>query len=141
MIANQLPELAPFKPTFVTFQCGANDIVNNVTIDAYRKNVRTILDAAKGSGARVVVLAQNEWFRSPEGPSFGTGLAEKRAAYDAVLIEEAKAKGAEFADLRPLYQQDADKKMWFGDGIHPTPEAYDAWAAELARIIPAPCAK
>jgi lysophospholipase L1-like esterase len=109
-----------------------------VQIDTYRVQLRQILDAAKGSGARVVVLPQNEWFRSPEGPNYGRGLADKRAAFDAVLIEETKANGAELVDLRLLYKEQADKKMWFSDGIHPTEAAYEAMASELARVLPAP---
>ena len=140
VVTDQLPEIAPFKPTFITFQSGANDIANGVTPEAYRKDVRTVLDAAKGSGARVIVLLQNEWFRAPAGPGFG-GTAEKRAAYDAIMIEEVKAKGVELVDLRLLYQQQADKNLWISDGIHPTPEAYDAWAAEMARVISSPCGK
>jgi len=140
VISDQLPAIAEFKPTFITFQSGANDIANSVTPDAYRKDVRTVLDAAKGSGARVVVFLQNEWFRAPAGPGFG-GTAEKRDAYDAIMIEEVKAKGVELLDLRLLYRQQADKNAWIDDGIHPTAEAYDAWAAEIARVIPSPCGK
>jgi lysophospholipase L1-like esterase len=140
MITDQLPAIAEFKPTFITFQSGANDIANNVTTDAYRKDVRTIIDAAKKSGARVVVLLQNEWFRAPAGPGYG-GTAEKRATYDAIMLEEIAAKSAELLDLRLLYKQQADANQWVSDGIHPTPAAYDAWSAEIARVIPSPCGK
>jgi acyl-CoA thioesterase I len=140
IIANEVPEVEPYKPTFITVQVGANDIVNNVPLETYRTNVRAVLDAAKKSGARVVVLPQNEWFRSPEGINYG-GTAEARNAYDAVLIEEAKAKGAELVDLRALYRQHADKKLWAEDGLHPTAACYDEMAAELARVIPSPCGK
>ncbi|CAN5885115.1 hypothetical protein BH11MYX4_BH11MYX4_03360 [soil metagenome] len=141
IIAAQLPELAPFKPTFISLQVGANDIATGVPIETYRTNLTTILDAAKKSGARVITLSMNDWPRSPEGPNYGTGLGDKRIAYDAVLIEETKAKGAEFIDLRLLYQQHADKKMWAEDGLHPTVAAYDEMAAEIARVIPSPCGK
>ncbi len=140
IIADEVPEIVPFKPTFITLQVGANDIANNVSIETYRANVKTILDAAKKSGARVVVLPQNEWWRSPEGPNYG-GTMEKRDAYDAVLIEETKAKGAELVDLRALYRSHADKKLWAADGIHPTDACYDEMAGELARVIPSPCGK
>lgn len=140
ILSDQVPEIEPFKPTFITFQTGANDIANGVTTDAYRTDVKAVLDAAKKSGARVVVLLQNEWFRAPEGPNYG-GTAEKRATYDTIMIEEVKARNIEIADLRLLYQQQADQKLWVADGIHPTGAAYDAWSAELARIIPAPCGK
>jgi len=137
LISEQLPQLEPFEPTIITFQSGGNDLVNTVPIDDYRKNVQTVLEAATGSGARVVVFAQNEWFRAPSGLGYVT--AEQREEFDAVLIEEANAKGAEFADLRPLYAQQADENLWVEDGIHPTPEAYDAWASEMADLIGTPC--
>lgn len=139
VVSEELPAVATFKPTFITFQAGANDIANAVTIDEYTKNVRKVLSDAKASGARVVVFAQNEWFRSPTGAGYGPN-GGKRDAYDEVLFEEARAKGAEIIDLRLLYKQQADNNEWGPDGIHPTSKAYAAWATELARVIPAPCA-
>lgn len=139
MIRVELPEIAAFAPTLVTFQGGSNDVANGVPLETFRKNVKTVLEAAKKSGARVLVMPQNEWFRAPDGPSYGKDLARKRAAYDAVLVEETNAAGAELLDLRLLFRQQADKKMWNReDGIHPTAEAYAGWADELARILPAP---
>ena len=109
----------------ITFQAGGNDIVNGVSVDEYRQNVRAVLDSAKASGARVIVLAQNEWFRSPEGQNYGTDVSAQRDNYDTVLIEEASAHG--------------DDGQWVDDGIHPTPAAYEAWASELASAVSAPC--
>ncbi len=140
ILANEVPEIAAFKPTFITLQVGANDVVNAVPIETYRTQVRTILDAAKKSGARVVVLPQNDWPRSPEGMYY-EGAVANRAAFDAVFIEEAKAKSVELLDLRPLYGQHADKKLWAEDGIHPTAACYDDVAAEIARVAPSPCGK
>ena len=137
VIAHELPEIAPFKPTLITLQVGSNDIATKVPVAAYRAQVRTILEAATRSGARVVVLGQNEWWRSPEGKGYG-GTAAKRDTFDAVLFEETKAKGGEVVDLRLLYRQQADARLWAEDGIHPTAAAYDAMANELSRVIPAP---
>ena len=139
VLAEQAPQIQSFRPTVITFQAGAIDIVDGIPLDEYRHNVSAVLDAAKASGARVIVLAQYEWFRSPQGPSYGTDLAAKRDSYDEVLIEEAQSHDAEFVDLRPLYKQQADQGLWAPDGIHPTPAAYDAWASELATAVPAPC--
>lgn len=138
LVANEVPEITPFKPTFITVQVGANDIVNAVPIETYRAQLRAILDAAKKSGARVIVLPQNDWPRSPEGMYY-EGAVANRAAFDAVLVEEAKS--VELLDLRPLYTQHADKKLWAEDGIHPTAACYDDIAGALARVVPAPCAK
>lgn len=140
ILRDQVPFIAEVKPTFITFQSGANDIANSVTPTQYRADVKAVIAAAKASGARVVVLLQNEWFRAPAGPGYG-GTPEKRAAYDAIMLEEIAAASAELVDLRLLYKQQADANQWVSDGIHPTAAAYDAWAEELARVIPAPCGK
>ena len=137
VLDEEVPQIEEFQPTLITFQAGGNDLVNGVSIDDYRKNVQAVLDAATGSGARVVVLAQNEWFRAPAGQGYTT--PEQRDAFDEVLIEEAQSRGAEFVDMRPIYKQQADDNLWVEDGIHPTPEAYEVWATELAGAVPAPC--
>ena len=141
ILSDQVPNIETFKPTLITLQVGANDIANGMSLETYRANVRTILKAAKASGARVIVIPQNEWFRSPVGQTYGNGLSQQRDAYDRALIDEAKAQGAELVDLRPLFKSHADKGLWVEDGIHPTPGAYAEWATEFARVIPSPCAK
>jgi lysophospholipase L1-like esterase len=139
ILAEQVPQIESFQPNIITFQAGGNDIANGIPIEEYRENVKAVLESATGSGARVYVLAMNEWFRSPVGVDYGEDLPAQSAAYDAVMIEEASAHGAEFVDLRELYEQQADQNMWVEDGLHPTPEAYQAWADKLTEEVPAPC--
>jgi lysophospholipase L1-like esterase len=93
----------------------------------------------ESTGARVIVLAQNEWNRSPVGVDYGESVPEQRAAFDDVLIEETSAHGAEFVDMRTLYAEQADQNLWVEDGLHPTPDAYQAWADRLSEEVPAPC--
>lgn len=141
LITNELPAVASFKPTFVTVAIGANDIVQGISLDVYRQNVRRILETAKASGARVVVLPQPDWPKSPTGASFGgaAALHDQRKSFNAVLAEEARAKGAEWVDLVPLMDDQATKGLLAPDKLHPSREAYDAWAAEMARVINSPC--
>jgi lysophospholipase L1-like esterase len=139
VLSDEVPNIADFQPTIITFQAGGNDIANSVPLDEYRKNVKAVLDAASGSGAKVIVLAQNEWFRSPDGKNYGDNPAAQREEFDAALIEEASAHGAQFVDMRPLYKQQADEGQWVEDGLHPTAAAYEAWAEGLAEAVPAPC--
>ncbi|WP_234834999.1 SGNH/GDSL hydrolase family protein [Mycolicibacterium stellerae] len=139
ILAEQVPQIESFQPNIITFQAGGNDIANGIPIDEYRENVKHVLDSATGSGARVIVLAQNDWFRSPVGVDYGESVPSQRAAYDEVLIEEASSAGAEFVDMRPLYTEQADQNQWVEDGLHPTPEAYQAWADKLSEEVPAPC--
>ena len=130
ILDEQVPQIEEFKPTLITFQSGGNDLANGVSADDYRSNVQAVLDAATGSGARVIVLAQNEWFRAPGFEGYST--PEAREEFDSILIEEAQSRGAQFVDMRPIYKQQADENLWVEDGMHPTPEAYETWATELA---------
>jgi lysophospholipase L1-like esterase len=141
VIERELPRVASFHPTFVSIAVGANDIVRGASLEAYRDNVRRILDAAKGAGARVVVLPQPDWSRSPSAAGFGTqpALADVIARFNATLAAEARAKGAEWVDLYPLMQQQAIKGQLASDGLHPSSDAYDEWAGELARVLVSPC--
>lgn len=139
VLAEQVPQIESFRPTIITFQAGGNDIANGIPIEEYRDNVKSVLAAATGSGARVIVLAQNDWARSPVGVDYGESVPSQRTTFDDVLIEEASAAGAEFVDLRPLYAEQADQNQWVEDGLHPTPEAYQAWADSLSDKVPAPC--
>jgi acyl-CoA thioesterase I len=141
VISEELPALSTFRPTFVTVAIGANDIVQGRTIDSYRVNVRRILDAAAATGARVVAIPQPDWSRSPTAASFGSRevLADAITRFNAAFAEEVRAKGAAWVDLVPLMQQQAASGLVASDGLHPSAEAYDAWAAELARLLPLPC--
>jgi lysophospholipase L1-like esterase len=142
VVAQELPALASFRPTFVTVAVGANDIVHGRTLAAYRENVRRILDAVHASGARfVVVVPQPEWSHSPTAAAFGTPeeLGARIRTFNAALAEEAGARGVRFVDLAPLMVRQADARMLAADGLHPSAEAYDAWAAELAQTLPRPC--
>lgn len=137
VLSDEVPNIAEFQPTVITFQTGGNDIATGVPIDEFRANVGGVLDAATGSGADVYVITQPEWHRSPNA---GSDPDNQRAAFDEVLIEEAQNRSAEFLDLRPLFTQQADANMWAEDGMHPNAEAYGQWATELADLVPAPCA-
>ena len=109
VIAEELPVLPVFRPTFAI---GANDIVQGHGLDAYRANVRRILEAALATGARVVVLPQPDCSRSPTAASFGTpaALNETISRFNAALAEETRAQGAQWVDLVPLMRTQAGER-------------------------------
>lgn len=140
MLAEQVPQISDFAPTIVTFQSGGNDIVNAVTADQYRSDVQGVLDAIVDSGAQIVVLAQNDWYRSPliADGSYGDVdlFAEQRAEFDEILLAEAAERDATFVDLRAINEQAADDGLWVADGIHPTEDVYAEWATTIADQVP-----
>ena len=141
VLREELPAVATFHPTFVTLAIGANDIVQGKSIATYRANVERIIDEVTKSGARLVVLPQPKWSRSPTGADFGAAqdLSAAIADHDALLASEARSHGGTFIDLGPLMEKQADAALYAPDGLHPNAEAYDAWSAELARVLPSPC--
>src|SRR5204863_3751433 len=100
VIAEELSELSAFHPTFVTVAVGANDIVRERSAEAYRTNARKILEAARSSGAEVVILPQPDWSRSPAAASFGQreAIASSIRQFNAILANEAKTAGLRFVD-------------------------------------------
>jgi lysophospholipase L1-like esterase len=142
VIAEELPELARFTPTFVTLAIGANDIVQGRTRDEYRAHVRQILAAVKAAGVRrIVSLPQPDWSLSPAARDFGEPPAIHARIVDAnaILRDETLAAGGAFVDLFPLMEEQARAGMLARDGLHPSAAAYGAWAAELARQGVSPC--
>jgi lysophospholipase L1-like esterase len=142
VVERELASIASFRPTLVSVAVGANDIVHGHSLEVYREDVRRILDAAKASGARVVVLPQPDWSRSPSAASFGAqpALADAIAKFNAALATEARERHLEWVDLAPLMRDQATKGELAPDGLHPSSTAYDEWASELARILASPCA-
>jgi acyl-CoA thioesterase I len=141
LLAHELPRVAALKPTLVTLAVGANDIVRGSTLARYRSQLRRIFAELSKAGvapARVITLPQPDWSKSEAAASFGepsTIYAEIRA-YNAALAEESRAWGARYVDLWPLMEQQAARRLIAFDGLHPSAEAHDAWAAALVPALP-----
>lgn len=142
LIDVELPALASFSPTFVTLAIGANDIVHGSTEAAYRAALQSIFAAIASASvplANVVALPQPDWSRSPVAGSFGdrATLAASIATFNAALADEAKRAGARYVDLTPTMNAQIDAGHIAPDGLHPSAEAYDAWAAALMSALAA----
>lgn len=133
---HELPEVAPFRPTFVTLAVGANDYVHGWSADVYRSQVREIFRAVVDAGVapnRIVALPQPDWSLAPAAASFGDPrkIGADIVAFNAVLREEARAAGARYVDLYPLMHAQAEARMFASDGLHPSARAHAEWAAAL----------
>jgi lysophospholipase L1-like esterase len=141
VIQRELAVLERVRPSIVTLAIGANNIVRGLTDDAYRADVRAILEralAAQTLAQNVVALPQPEWPRSPAGATFGdprATLARVRVFND-ILRDEALRVRCSWLDLAPLMSAQATQAMWAPDGLHPSAAAYDQWAEALVRARP-----
>ena len=142
ILDREMPDVAPFAPTFVTLAAGANDIVRGSTPDQYRMRLRTILAQLRAAGvARLVAIPQPDWSLSPAAESFGppSAIHARIVEANAILQAETVAAGGTYVDLFPLMETQAKAGMIARDGLHPSAPAYDAWAAELASRGASPC--
>ncbi len=141
VIDRELPVLSRVRPSFVTLAIGANNIVRGGTDEAYRRDVRAILErvlAAETLAQNIVALPQPEWPRSPTGATFGAPdatLARVRG-FNSILREEVERVRGAWLDLTSLMRSQADQAMWAPDGLHPSAAAYDQWAEALVRARP-----
>ncbi len=143
VLDEELPEVRPFAPTFVTLAVGANDLVRGRSVAEYRAQLGRLFDALAAAGvpaSRVVTLPQPAWDRSPAAANFGDPAVTARsiAAFNDALREVSADRGARYVDLTTLLRAQAERGLIAPDGLHPSAEAHDAWAAELDRTLP-PC--
>ncbi len=137
--SDELPHLASFDPTVVTLLIGANDIVRGANADRYRRQLRSIYERIhrEAPHASMIALPQPDWSLSPAGSGYGDGGVIVRAIerFNAIAREEAERAGGSWIDLFPLMREQAEKKMFAPDGLHPSAEAYAAWARALATTM------
>ena len=137
LIAEELPLVASFGPDLVTLLIGANDIVQGSPEDRYRAQLARIHQGIRADAprARVIGLPQPDWSLSPAAAGFGDPVVIARTIerFNDVAREEATRAGAEWMDLFPLMREQARKRMFAADGLHPSAQAYAEWARELSR--------
>ncbi|WP_437313041.1 SGNH/GDSL hydrolase family protein [Sorangium sp. So ce385] len=132
----ELPEVAPFRPTLVTLAVGANDYLRGWSADVYRSQLRVLFRAIMDAGvapSRIVALPQPDWSLSPVAASFGDPrqIGADIVAFNTILRDEARAAGARYVDLYPLMHKQAEANMLASDGLHPSARAHAEWAAAL----------
>jgi lysophospholipase L1-like esterase len=140
VLEQEIPRVAPFRPTLVTLAVGANDCVHGWTADFYRSNLRVLFRAIMEAGVapnHIVALPQPDWSLSPAAAWFGdpAQIGAEIVAFNGILRDEARAAGARYVDLFPLMHQQAEAKMLTRDGLHPSARSHEQWAAALYEQI------
>ena len=91
---------------------------------------------ADARDARVIALPQPDWSLAPAGAAFGDldTTAGRIERFNAIAREEAGRAGADWVDLFPLMREQGRLGSFAPDGLHPSADAYAAWARRLAEI-------
>jgi len=105
--------LKAHRPDIVIVELGANDGLRGASLDAMQANLAAIVDAARRSKARVLLVGM----RLP--PNYGAAYTEKFQKVYAELAASRKVPLVPF-----LFDGFADKSSYFlPDGVHPAAEA------------------
>ena len=110
----RLPKLLQqHRPSVVVLQLGANDGLRGLSLASMRENLAAMIDAARGSGARVLLIGM----RIP--PNYGREYADRFAAVYSQLARERQVALVPF-----LLDGFADDLDYFqADRIHPAEKA------------------
>ena len=133
-LLSALQEADPQGPyDLVTVMVGVNDQFNSLSIDAYRANLRALIEQAVslagGDAARVIVLSIPDWSASPAGAQFAPQrVPVEIARFNQVCQEEAQRAGTRYVDVTPLSLLMSEREEYSApDGLHPSGEQYRAW--------------
>ena len=140
LIRDELPLAGAIRPTLVTVLIGANDIVRGSDEGAYRSRLASIyrdLLAAPVEPSSIRALPQPDWSLSPAGASYGdpAGIARTIERFNDIAREEAERAGGRYVDIFPLMREQAQRGMLAPDGLHPSAEAHEQWAAALDDLL------
>ena len=121
----------------VTLLIGVNDQYRGLPIEGYRERYRAMLRRAVGFAGgdpgRVVAVSFPDWGATPFGGRDARSreqIAAEVDAFNAAARAEAEAAGVTWVDVTGLSRQQGD--LVVADELHPSAEAYAAWAERIA---------
>ena len=110
------PALARHRPAIVIIELGANDGLRGLPLTQMRGNLQKMIDAAKGHGARVLLIGM----RLP--PNYGPRYTR---AFQNIYLELSERN--HIAVLPFLLKGVSEKRQWMqADNLHPNAEAQPA---------------
>lgn len=117
--------LRAHRPDIIVIALGANDGLRGQSLDAMRRQLEAIVDAARKAKARPILVGM----RLP--PNYGKAYTEK---FQQTYVDIAKAKRLPLVPF--LLDGFAEKPEWFQpDGIHPTREAQPRMLDSVWRVL------
>ncbi len=124
--------LEQYHPAIVVIELGANDALRGLPLGVAEANLRTMIDAAKGKKAKVLVVGM----RMP--PNYGRDYTERFVAMFQHVASRQNARLVPFmldgvADQPAMFQQDR---------LHPTAQAHPIILANIwPQLLPLVSAK
>lgn len=125
----------------VTVQVGVNDQYRGGTPEAYRRDLRLLLDDAArlagGGAGRVVFVSIPDWSVTPFAAGRDRALiASEIDAHNAAARAMAAALGARFADVTEVSRAAAtEPELVAADGLHPSAAMYRRWLPPIGAAL------
>ncbi len=140
LIRDELPVLATLRPGFATVLIGVNDVVRDLSIEAYRRNVATILEALRGSlpADGIVTISVPDYTVTPNGAEYGdvAGRSDAIRAVNEVMASASAERGITHVDIHDLSLRAAeDRTLVATDRLHPSGAQYALWVERLAPAV------
>lgn len=133
VLLRQLDRAIELRPHLVTLSIGPNDITTRVSVEAYERNLDTILGRLARETTAVLVVnlipdlaVTPRFVRSPQKEAVG----RLTVALNAALGRAGRAHGAELVDLYLASQREVPRRpeLMGSDGYHPSDAGYARWA-------------
>jgi lysophospholipase L1-like esterase len=142
VIREELPALAGLRPQFASLLVGVNDVVQGVSLPAYRANVERILDDLLGrlGPNRLIAVATPDYTVTPAGADYGDPASKAAGIRDVnrVLGEQAAARDIAFVDIHDVsLRAAADRSLVADDGLHPSGAQFGLWVERIAPAVEA----
>lgn len=142
LVRDQLPDVARWRPGFVSVLIGVNDVVQGVPAPRYGANVRTIfatlLDRLPPD--RIVTVGIPDYTVTPRGSDYGDPGQQRREieAFNAIMAEASAEAGVRHVDVLDLSRRaGTDRSLVAADGLHPSGAQYGLWVQRIAPVVAA----
>ena len=135
-LAVDLPVALDAHPDLFTVWLAVNDLMDGVSLDAYRADLHTLLSRLRhASHARILIGNIPDLTLVPAAASrLGVDPAATISAWNAVIATTAQSTGATLVDLHAGWQELAAHPEYVGpDGLHPSVSGY----ARIAQLFAA----
>ncbi|MEP7158448.1 MAG: SGNH/GDSL hydrolase family protein [Chloroflexota bacterium] len=140
LINDELPDLAPQSPDFVTVLIGVNDVVQGISASSYSANVVLILDDLldRLPANRIVVVSVPDYTRTPYGSAFGDPAQQRAeiANFNSIMREAAERREIAFVDISSVADRvGTETGLLADDGLHPSGKQYGLWVDLIAPVV------
>lgn len=141
LIDNELSVCEKLKPDFVTLLIGVNDWVQGVDSETFHKNLMYILNKVElilPNKKNLVLITIPDFGVTPTGAMYSNGrdIAAGIAAFNSIIIAEAKKRNLLCVDIYPTTQKmKGNTVLTSKDGLHPSAEEYALWEKIIFPIV------